>query len=60
MKTPRAGNCSASAEFFSSAESATKMREQIADECMHEDPPRAVGAGRKRHKRLSAGPGAGV
>eukprot|EP00435_Cladocopium_sp_Y103_P037182 s2719_g9.t2 len=30
------GNCSASAEFFSSAESATKMREQIADECMHE------------------------
>jgi len=30
------GNCSASAEFFSSSESATKMREQIADECMNE------------------------
>ncbi|CAK9065754.1 unnamed protein product [Durusdinium trenchii] len=30
------GNCSASAEFFSGSESATKMREQIADECMHE------------------------
>ena len=36
--------------ILSSAESATKMREQIADECMHEDPPRAVGAGRKRHQ----------
>ena len=33
-----AGNCSASAEFFSSSESATKMREQIADECMNEEP----------------------
>lgn len=31
------GKCSASAEFFSSEEAATKMREQIADECMHED-----------------------